>query len=308
MPKIGVNKIRTLTGHNDCVYSLEASGQENQFFSGAGDGLVAVWDLNDSENGELLVKVSTSIYALHYMEERELLVVGENYSGIHLVDLKTRKEISSLKLTESAIFDITSYQDKLIVADGGGTIFILNVAPLQLLNKIKLSEKSARALAINPLERHLAVGYSDHKIRIFSLDNQLKLIKEINAHNNSVFTLKYDPDFRFLLSGSRDAHLKVWKVEQDYGLFEDIVAHMYTINNIEYSPDGSYFCTCSMDKSIKVWHAGEFRLLKVIDKARHAGHGTSVNKLLWTTYQNQVISCSDDRTISIWDLKFNQEQ
>jgi WD40 repeat protein len=44
--------------------------------------------------------------------------------------------------------------------------------------------------------------------------------------------------------------------------------------------------------------------LKVIDKGRHAGHGTSVNKLLWTSFKNQLVSASDDRTISAWDLLF----
>jgi hypothetical protein len=41
--------------------------------------------------------------------------------------------------------------------------------------------------------------------------------------------------------------------------------------------------------------------LKVIDKARHAGHGTSVNKLLWTP--NRLLSASDDRSISAWDIE-----
>jgi WD40 repeat protein len=59
-----------------------------------------------------------------------------------------------------------------------------------------------------------------------------------------------------------------------------------------------------MDKSIKVWDAQNLRLLKVIDKGRHAGHGTSVNKLLWTSFNNQLLSASDDRTISAWDLLF----
>ena len=60
-----------------------------------------------------------------------------------------------------------------------------------------------------------------------------------------------------------------------------------------------------MDKSIKVWDAETFQLLKVIDKARHAGHGTSVNRLLWTNHNNLLVSASDDRSISIWDLTFN---
>ncbi|PIQ20460.1 MAG: hypothetical protein COW65_14840, partial [Cytophagales bacterium CG18_big_fil_WC_8_21_14_2_50_42_9] len=66
-----------------------------------------------------------------------------------------------------------------------------------------------------------------------------------------------------------------------------------------------YFATCSMDKSIKVWHAQSFKLLKVIDKARHAGHGTSVNKLFWSDRQNSLVSCSDDRTVSVWNLNFS---
>ena len=59
-----------------------------------------------------------------------------------------------------------------------------------------------------------------------------------------------------------------------------------------------------MDKSVKIWDAETFKLLKVIDRARHAGHGTSVNKLLWTQFDNQIISGSDDRTISVWKLEF----
>ncbi len=58
-------------------------------------------------------------------------------------------------------------------------------------------------------------------------------------------------------------------------------------------------------ESIKVWNnANDLRLLKVIDKGRHAGHGTSVNKLLWTSFKDQLVSASDDRTISAWDLVF----
>jgi WD40 repeat protein len=57
-----------------------------------------------------------------------------------------------------------------------------------------------------------------------------------------------------------------------------------------------------MDKSIKVWDLEDLKLLKVIDKARHAGHGTSVNKLFWTT--DQLFSASDDRSISAWDIEF----
>jgi WD40 repeat protein len=107
-----------------------------------------------------------------------------------------------------------------------------------------------------------------------------------------------------LLSAGRDARLKFWDIDREFKPVEEIVAHMYTINHITFSPDCQHFVTCSMDKSIKVWDAKTFKLLKVIDKARHAGHGTSVNKLLWLNHKETLVSCSDDRTISLWDINF----
>ena len=97
--------------------------------------------------------------------------------------------------------------------------------------------------------------------------------------------------------------LKIWDVADDYKMLADIPAHLYAINDIAFSPDGAFFATCSMDKSVKVWDSQGFKLKKIIDRARHAGHGTSVNKLLWTTFENQLISCSDDRMISVWEVK-----
>jgi len=117
-----------------------------------------------------------------------------------------------------------------------------------------------------------------------------------------VFALRYSPDEKILVSGARDAHLKFWSVDP-YALSEDIVAHMYAINYLSFKEDGSMLVTCSMDKSIKVWDTEERKLLKVIDKARNAGHGTSINKVVWSSYTQEVISVSDDRSISIWNIE-----
>jgi WD40 repeat protein len=301
MNKIQVNKIHTFTGHTDCVYALEPEKNTTQFFSAAGDGMVVLWDIANPGDGQLIAKVPHSIYALHQLENG-LLVVAQNNQGIHVLDWQQKREVGSLQLGATSVFDLKSYEEILFVAQGDGTITSVNPTTLQVLGKIKLSEVSARTLAINPVRRELAVGYSDHHIRIFDFD--LKLKHEWKAHNNSVFTLQYTPDHTFLLSGSRDARLKLWDASASYLPLEEVVAHMYAINHITFSPGGRHFATCSMDKSIKVWDAATLTLLKVIDRARHAGHGTSVNKLYWSGVENRLISASDDRSISVWNIIF----
>jgi WD40 repeat protein len=303
MSSIEVQKLQTLTGHRDGVYTVVAGEKPSHFFSGAGDGMVVLWDLASSQEGARIAQLPNSVYSLLYVPHMGVLVAGHNYDGIHLLDWKERKELSSLKTTTAAIFDLQVLGDDLFIASGDGALTVVNLNGLTIRSSQVFSQKSARTIAISQLSGEVAVGYSDNFIRVFDLDGY-GLKKEWQAHTNSVFTLRYSPDGRFLFSGSRDARLKAWDQASDYRLASEIVAHMYAINSLSFSPDGKHFVTCSLDKSIKLWDADQLKLLKVIDKARHAGHGTSVNKLLWTAYDGQVVSASDDRTISVWKFIF----
>jgi WD40 repeat protein len=302
MAVVQINKLHTLTGHRDCIYTLQGSSTESVFFSASGDGMVVRWDLNDPENGEVIAKLPNSVYALHHIANSEALIAGHNYEGIHLLDWKNKKELGSLQLTKAAIFDIQSFGKKAIVAAGDGSVTVVDIENLSVLHRNNSANKSARSIAVNEKLGEIAVGYSDNYIRVF--DDTLTMKAEWQAHSNSVFTVRYMPESTRLISGSRDARLKVWDASKEYQQLEEIVAHLYAINHIDFSPDGKHFVTCSMDKSIKVWDTEAMKLLKVIDKSRHAGHGTSVNKLLWTTFKNQLLSASDDRTISVWHIIF----
>ncbi|MCS6832941.1 MAG: WD40 repeat domain-containing protein [Flammeovirgaceae bacterium] len=299
---IEVEKIATFTGHRDSIYTIERAEELDSFFSCGADGLVVRWSLANPNQGELIARIPRTVYALHYLSQEKMLIVGQNQEGIHWIDIAQKKEIGSLKLTTQAIFDIKSTSQHLWIAEGMGRIQVVDKFYRSLLSSTVQSQASVRALAYNPFRNEIAAGYSDFHIRVFSATNgELKQVWL--AHKNSVFSLAYSPDGIYLLSGSRDAHLKVWNVATGYALHQEIVAHLFTINHIAFREDGRFFATCSKDKSVKVWDAKSFKLLKVIDKARHAGHGTSVNKLLWLG-NDKLASCSDDRTISIWKMTF----
>lgn len=306
MTKVQVNKINSLTGHRNSIYTIEKSGEENVFYSGGGDGLVVSWDMNNPDTGKLVAQVPSSVYAVHYYGEENSLIIGQNFYGLHVIDLDTMKQKNTARFTSSSIFDFKVYDGKIVAATGDGTVAVLDYQNLKILKKIRPTIKSARTLAIFPDKSEMAVGFSDHMIRIYDCES-FELKKEVQGHKNSVFALKYSPDFRFLLSAGRDANLKIWDVNNGYNLNQSIVAHIYAINDISYRQDGRYFVTASMDKTIKIWDANEFRLLKVVDNARHKGHISSVNKLFWSSHHDRLISCSDDRTISIWDFNIDNE-
>lgn len=302
MSAIRVNRIATLTGHRDSVYALETIPGSPVFFSGSGDGMVAQWKLGDEE-GQSVAQLGASVYALKYDPVSGYLVAGHNFDGIHVLDWQARKQVTSLKLTAAAIFDIAVVDRKAIVASGDGKVTIVDLSSMTKVHELVASGQSARVIAVRPDEKEMAIGYSDSHIRIFRLED-FHLVADFPAHTNSVFCLRYTPDGGVLISGSRDARLKSWNSSQNYALMREVPAHLFAINDLRFSPDGKHFVTCSMDKSVKVWRSEDLTLLKVIDKARHGGHGTSVNKLLWSSFNSQIVSASDDRTISVWDVIF----
>jgi WD40 repeat protein len=298
---MNIRKVDTFSGHRDSVYTIISDSTSQGFYSAGGDGFVIQWDLNKPDLGNLVAKVGTSVYALCFDKNNQRLWIGQNYEGIQILDVAQNKIEKTSKITTAAIFDIQIWGDKALIATGDGVIIVMDIPSFSVQKHIKVSDKSIRSIAINPLTGEFATGDSENNVHIFEMDGFLWK-KTIRSHNNSVFTVQYSPDGRYLFTAGRDAHLMVWDVAGNYELAIDIPAHLYAINHITFSPDQTLFATCSMDKSIKVWDTETFKLKKIIDRARHAGHGTSVNKLLWTSFENQLISCSDDRMISVWEI------
>ncbi len=301
--KINVQKAHSLSGHRASIYAIEGSDRGEVFYSGAGDGYIAAWNLTNPGTGQLLAQLNNTIYAIHYIAGENKLLVGQNNKGIHLIDLEDKRELTSAGITDAPIFDIKSWNGRAYIATGDGTLIVSSTKDLSVVKKVRFSTKSIRTIAINTNSGELALGTSDNRIIVLdAYDLGVKM--KINAHELSIFSLVFSPDHNYLISGSRDARIKAWQSD-NYLLHDSIIAHMNTINHITFSPDKKYFATCSMDKTIKIWDAAQFKLLKVIDSARNQGHTSSVNKLLWTQHRNQLISCSDDRTIAVWDLQFN---
>jgi WD40 repeat protein len=231
MQKIQIQKLLTLTGHRDSIYTLQRAAKPNEFFSASGDGMIVSWDLNNPDTGHLIARLPNSVYALQLQANApEILIAGQNYEGIHLLDWQNKKQIGSLQLTKAAIFDIQCREEMAFVACGDGLLAKIHLGQMQVLKKDHSANKSARAISIHTERGEVAVGYSDHFIRVFDLDS-LQLKYEWQAHANSVFTVRYTPDGK-LVSGSRDARLKFWDPVHEYGQLTEIVAHMYAIRNI----------------------------------------------------------------------------
>ncbi len=291
---IKVTKINELDGHKDSIYVIEPVSK-TKFLSSGGDGMIALWDLESGVDAALLAKVPNSVYAIKYIPEFNKALVGHNYEGVHEIDLEQQKETRSVQCIEGTIFAIEYLDGEVLIGDDKGILTVLDFVTFTVKQKIQIATKSIRTIAIS--NDTIAVGTSDNQIILLDKEKKKKTIHE-NAHLKSIFALRYNKDKLYSVSG--DAHFKEWDLQLKK--VDDVVAHMYATHDIAFRQDFRYFATCSMDKTIKIWESKTNQLLKVIDVGRFDSHKSSVNKLWWSPFKDQLVSCSDDRKIMIWDI------
>ncbi|MFK7983024.1 MAG: WD40 repeat domain-containing protein [Saprospiraceae bacterium] len=301
--KIIAEKIATLTGHNSSIFSIIPYKSPNLFLSGAGDGWIVAWNFNDPEMGHLVAKVETQIFSLCYLADANKVIAGNMNGGVHWVDLANPTETKNVLHHQKGVFAIQQIGDSVLTAGGAGMLTRWDIAQQKTIESLHLSNQSLRCIAYSKLRNEIAVGASDHNI--YLLNATTLAIKQTlkAAHENSVFTIKYSPNQQFLISGGRDAHLRVRDLHQDGKEISFQPAHWYTINDIAFHPKATIFATASRDKTIKIWDSETYQLLKVIETVRDQGHLNSVNRLFWSTFNDYLVSCGDDRSIMIWNIK-----
>ncbi len=294
MSTLQIERIDTFSGHRGPVYALE-KGVDSLFYSAGSDGWVVQWNLAKPDLGKVIAQIEGSIYAMK-LDASGILWIGHNYEGIQGIQVADQTQVFAIPTKGLSIFSITFVGPNAWIGHNEGLITVVDIATKSVVKHIKASATSVRCFCVLADDR-VAVGYSDGFVRIF--DSEYQLVRDFKAHDSSVFSLQSRGGE--LYSVGKDARIKRWS--NDFQLLNEVIGHIYAIHDIQFSPDGKWFATASMDKTVKVWESETLALRKVLDASRHGGHKNSVNKLIWSSFDDLLVSASDDKNLSIWKIQ-----
>jgi len=266
-----------------------------------------LWNLETLQAEKFSAALPAAIYTICHIPEKNILLAGTTTGAIHILDLDKKEEIKILQHQRGPVFDI-QYSLKtncFYTAGGDGNFAVCSLDTLSLRIMKKLSYDKARSIAFNEETSEIAVALGDSNVLIFDLFT-LEHKNDFIAHQVGekvvgANVVRYSPDGKFLLTGGRDAHLNIWSVE-NYELIKSIPAHNWAIYDIVFNPDATLFATASRDKTIKIWDAKTYQVLKRITKLNFEAHTHSVNKLIWSTFRNYLVSVGDDKIVMIREV------
>lgn len=294
-------KLATLTAHSGAIYALAPGRVPGTLFSAGADKVVAEWDLASGNTNPFAIRTEHTVYSLLNLGQQ--LVIGTSVGGMHVIDLNARREIRLLKFHDRGIFHLSRHpgQTHVYAACADGSLSVWNAEDWSLVRHLPLSHHKVRRVAVNDEGTLLAAACSDGNVHIMETANYT-LIKVIEAHRLSANAALFLPG-GLLLTGGKDAYLRLWDGPAGFTLVREIPAHNFAIYDIVSSPAAGVIATASRDKTVKIWDSADLGHPLRLDRAGYQGHLHSVNAAIWLKQENILATCSDDRSVILWQVR-----
>ena len=103
-------------------------------------------------------------------------------------------------------------------------------------------EGPADAVAISNSGQHIAVGFMNGKLRVFTVGaNGLNSIKEraSDRKGKAIQVMRYSPNDQILAVGGHDSNIIVYNAAANYKPLKRIKSHHSTVTHLDFSMDSS---------------------------------------------------------------------
>lgn len=147
---------------------------------------------------------------------------------------------------------------------------------------------------------HIAVGYEDGAVRIFSLLNGESNVS-FNGHKSAVTIIQYDALGARLVTGSKDTDVIVWDIINECGLYrlkghKDVITQALLLKN-------NLLVTSSKDSFVKWWDLDTQHCFKTM-----VGHRSEVWGMVLLNQESRLLTGSADSELRAWDINYLQEE
>ncbi|KAI5106988.1 WD repeat-containing protein 3 [Silurus meridionalis] len=179
-------------------------------------------------------------------------------------------------------------------------VFIWDVRKAEKVLILEGKKHEVTYLCPSPDGIHIAVGYEDGGVRIFSLLNGESNIS-FNGHKSAVTVMRYDTLGARLVTGSKDTDVIVWDIINECGLYR-LKGHKDAITQALLLKDKNLLVTSSKDSFVKWWDLDTQHCFKTM-----VGHRSEVWGMVLLNQEHRLLTGSADSELRAWDIDYLEE-
>uniref|UniRef100_A0A671UDX3 WD repeat-containing protein 3 n=1 Tax=Sparus aurata TaxID=8175 RepID=A0A671UDX3_SPAAU len=180
-------------------------------------------------------------------------------------------------------------------------VFIWDVRKGEKVLILQGQKHEVTFLCPSPDGIHIAVGYEDGAVRIFSLLNGESNVS-FNGHKSAVSVIRYDKLGARLVTGSKDTDVIVWDIINECGLYR-LRGHKDVISEALFLKDKNLLVTSSKDSFVKWWDLDTQHCFKTM-----VGHRSEVWGMALLNQENRLLTGSADSELRAWDINYLEEK
>jgi WD40 repeat protein len=291
-----VERLHTLEGHRDKVYSVAFSPDSRFLASASFDGTVKLWDM---AVWQIIREFKHSAdYGLEVFFLADNVHISSDSGMVWNIDSGETEQLLSdshrVTFSPDGVWMAANGRDSL-------TIEVWRVGNRQLQWETPTNHVGhIYSLAFSADGRLLASGSSmgatdtsDYTVKVWDVATGQEVFT-LKGHRGDVHALAFSPDGKLLASASIDTTVKVWDLQT--GKLLRTLNNKDGMYDVTFSPDGSLLATAVCDRTVKLWDVVSGRLVRTLI------HGDEVMSVAFSPDGNLLASGAYDNKIYLWGI------
>jgi WD40 repeat protein len=317
MPTISERAV--LKGSDRHFLSVEFSPDSKLVAAGQQDGTLKIWETASAAEWHTIPGQNIPVYQFHvsilslaFHPDGNILAWAANNPVVHLLDLKSKKELGTLEDPDSAVvmvrFSPNGQSLATVTAIKSGLVRLWDLETKTA--RIVFEEKKSKyrevgrqvpwigALAYAPDGKTLAVGIFGAVVLVDVTQGVER--GAIQGHQHLINSLVYSPDGKKLAGWGKG--LTLWDSETGKELCNLNVKINGQIISPSFSPDGKLLAV-GLDSGARFpSHVQIWDVEKQIELGHFICHQKPLAQLAWSPDGKTLATASHDATVKLWDV------